>query len=350
MRIYIAYYGGWAQRFTYTPSSLRPAELKVLDILHNVQYIIRSHAGGSVARGIQANGHAMTRGLPVALLILFVVAPPSGLRRVSALAVPAQPQRFEVSSVTACPPVTVAQTGTEFTLSPVRPVGLRIERTRLTVLCQTVASVIHMAYNGGHYGHVNAAGRDVVGGPSWIRSELYTIEGSADGVERPDLTGAMMRSLLEDRFQLRVRRHADDAPMYALKVARGGLKIKPLAPTDCVVAPGVAPSVPPPTPAGAQVPCGTFKGSRKGAVRVWDAVPATLKTIASLFDLDRHVIDKTGVNDRFAIHLELDGDPSGAPAAAVVKAFEEQLGLTLVSTKGRRSWVQIEQIERPILR
>jgi hypothetical protein len=33
-----------------------------------------------------------------------------------------------------------------------------------------------------------------------------------------------------------------------------------------------------------------------------------------------------------------------------VKALEEQLGLTLVSTKGKQPWVQIEQIERPSLR
>jgi hypothetical protein len=40
----------------------------------------------------------------------------------------------------------------------------------------------------------------------------------------------------------------------------------------------------------------------------------------------------------------------GAPAAAAARELEEQLGLTLVSTKGRRSWVQIEHIERPSLR
>src|SRR6185436_18454893 len=99
---------------------------------------------------------------------------------------------------------------------------------------------------------------------------------------------------LEDRFQLRVRRHADDAPMYALKVARGGLKIKPMAASDCVPESGAVPSAPPQTlEAGTEIPCGTFSGSRNGTLRVWAAAPVTLKAIASLFDLDRHVIDKT---------------------------------------------------------
>ena len=82
-----------------------------------------------------------------------------------------------------------------------------------------------------------------------------------------------------------------------------------------------------------------------------DLAPATLKGVANLFDLDRYVIDKTGVKDRFAIHLEVETVVPGAPSAtAVIKAFEQQLGLTLVSTKGKRSWVQVESIERPDLR
>ena len=89
---------------------------------------------------------------------------------------------------------------------------------------------------------------------------------------------------------MRVRRGVDNAPMYALKVARGGLRIKPLAASDCMSASGGVASVPPQTPAGTEVPCGTFKVSRNGTLRVWDAVPATLKTLANLFDLDRLLI------------------------------------------------------------
>ena len=273
----------------------------------------------------------MTRRVAIALLITVVVAWPSRVRPVSAAQkAPASAQRFEVASVTECPPTTVTQTGGQFAMGAIRPVGLRIERTRVAVMCVTAASLIHMAYNGGHYGHVNAAGRDVRGGPSWIRTDRYTIEGSADGVRNPDLTGAMLRSLLEERFQLRVRRTVDDAPMYALKVARGGMKIKPMPEGDYVA---------------------TSKVSMNGPLHIIDLAPATPKALANLFDLDRYVIDKTGVKDRFVIHLEVETAVPGTPSAtAVMKAFEEQLGLTLMSTKGKRSWVQIESIERPSLR
>jgi uncharacterized protein (TIGR03435 family) len=250
-------------------------------------------------------------------------------------------QRFEVSSVTACPATTVTQSGesARFTLDAIRPAYMRIEPTRVGLVCVTVDAVIHMAYNGGQYGQRNAVGRDVIGGPSWIRSERYTIEGSADGAKNPDLRGAMMRSLLEDRFKLRVRRGVDDAPMYALKVARGGLRIKPMAESECAER------------AGKPLPCGTFANSMKGTLRIWDAVPATMKTIATLFDLDRQVIDKTGIKDRFAVHLETETAPPAPPTTTdVIKALEDQIGLTLVSTKGQRSWAKVESIEKPVLR
>jgi len=294
----------------------------------------------------------MTQRVMTALLITLVVlleAAPSRCCVVSAKAMPAQQQRFEVSSVTACPPVTVAKNENgQFTMGAIRPVGIRIERTRVTFVCLTAESLIHIAYNGGQYSHPNAAARDVRGGPSWIRSERYTIEGqAADGLQNPDLRGAMLRSFLEERFQLRVRSRVDDEPMYALKVARGGLKLRPMAATNCMTS-GAIPSTPPQAPeAGKQAACGTLNSSMNGSLRIWDLAPGTLKAVANLFDLDRPVIDKTGVKDSFLIHFELE---TGAPASAVTKALEERLGLTLVSTKGKRPSVQIEQIERPVLR
>ena len=282
----------------------------------------------------------MTRTVTIAFLIVVV-----------AQTVPASQQRFEVSLVTACPPATVTQTDGKFTLGAIRPAGIRIERTQVAFVCLTPESLIHIAYNGGQYSHPNAAARDVRGGPSWIRSERYTIEGqAADGLQNSDLRGAMLRSVLEERFQLRVRARVDHEPMYALKVARGGLKVRPMAATECVTSGAALPDPPQVSGAGKQAPCGTFNSSISGTRRVLDLAPGTMKAVANLFDLDRPVIDKTGVKDSFLIHFEIETAPQGSPAAAAIKALEEQLGLTLVSTKGKRPWVQIESIERPSLR
>ena len=55
------------------------------------------------------------------------------------------------------------------------------------------------------------------------------IEASAAGVtDRLVLMGSMLRALLEDRFRLKVHRETEDVPMYALTVAKGGFKLKPM--------------------------------------------------------------------------------------------------------------------------
>lgn len=43
----------------------------------------------------------------------------------------------------------------------------------------------------------------------------------------------MLQSALEDRFQLKIHRDAEEVPMYNLTVARGGLKLKPMEPGGC---------------------------------------------------------------------------------------------------------------------
>lgn len=42
------------------------------------------------------------------------------------------------------------------------------------------------------------------------------------------MTGPMLQALLEDRFQLKTHREPEEVPRYELKVAKGGLKLKPM--------------------------------------------------------------------------------------------------------------------------
>ena len=92
----------------------------------------------------------------------------------------------------------------------------------------------------------------------------------------------------------------------------------------------------------------------------------TLSAFAGLLGmiLDRPVIDKTGITNRFAIHLEFSPDDftsprpaaaePGAPAAVrgpdapgIFQAIQEQLGLKLVPAKGPVDLLVIDHIERP---
>jgi uncharacterized protein (TIGR03435 family) len=92
----------------------------------------------------------------------------------------------------------------------------------------------------------------------------------------------------------------------------------------------------------------------------------TLAMFAGLLGmiLDRPVIDKTGITDLFAIHLEFLPDDFTSPRAAAVapgapvavggpdapgifQAIQEQLGLKLEPAKGPVDVLVIDHIERP---
>ena len=101
-------------------------------------------------------------------------------------------------------------------------------------------------------------GLAVTGGPSWINTDRYDIEARPEQGFIPTVEQGqkMLQALLEERFGLQVRHETKDGPIYALTVAKGGLKTKksadqtPLnfgAPT-----PGGPAGGPPPTPAALQ--------------------------------------------------------------------------------------------------
>jgi uncharacterized protein (TIGR03435 family) len=105
----------------------------------------------------------------------------------------------------------------------------------------------------------------------------------------------MLRSLLEDRFQLKVHRETKEGVVFILTVAKGGLKIQPLQEGHCM---GPDPARPPSPPAPGQMPtCGVIRPGGSALNRTMDAVGADMlgftKTLTLI--LGRLVIDQTGL-------------------------------------------------------
>ena len=120
--------------------------------------------------------------------------------------------------------------------------GPTVSPGRIYLTCMSLSDLI------AHY--VGAGGEDdappnsggpsdrqpIRGGPAWVYSDLYTIQadtsapeanGSTSGRITPAgriMMGPMLHALLEDRFQLKTHRDFEQAPVYALTVAKGGLK------------------------------------------------------------------------------------------------------------------------------
>src|SRR5215472_4758472 len=69
----------------------------------------------------------------------------------------------------------------------------------------------------------------IIGGPSWIDADRYDIEATADcsrGALPPERLQLMVRSMLEDRFQLKAHMETRESPIYNLVVAKDGPKLK----------------------------------------------------------------------------------------------------------------------------
>jgi bla regulator protein blaR1 len=283
------------------------------------------------------------------------------------------PQKFAVASIKPClagPPPPTGQGG-----RAAGPGSATTSPGRVHWECVTLGELIGTAYAGpdnrllhSRTGQRPGDPKPVRGGPSWVDSEKFAIEASASGdVDRATMIGPMLRALLEDRFQLKTHRETEERSMYALTVAKGGLKIKQTTPGDCNddADKNRAQQA---FDNGGLRPCGILNMAWNGGNRQLMLTGVTLQHVAEGFlsDLvmDRFVIDQTALEGKFNVLFEFapdDSTPGGAAALrwarragaepptapAIFTALEEQLGLKLVATKARAEYLVIDSVQRP---
>jgi uncharacterized protein (TIGR03435 family) len=307
---------------------------------------------------------------------------------------PAATPRFDVASIKPCQPTDSAAggrggPGTERGPDPGLPEGVggyfRTSPGRLDVTCGSLLTMIGFAYIAHGRPLLNApAGplhfpESVKGIPRWALRARYTIHaetdnpaavqptrtgkgpGSRESAAGALLAGPMLQRLLEDRFQLKIHWVTEQAPMYALTVAKGGLKLKPMKDGDCI------PGAPPRWPPGGKPPCQWIGWDTNGPNRRLLLGGVTLNRLAGALAeliLDRNVLDRTGISSSFVTRLEYapdentrcigpgplcDVDATSAipPAATIFSALEGQLGLKLAPIKGPKEHIVIDRVEPP---
>ena len=259
--------------------------------------------------------------------------------------------RFEVTSVKPCQ----GERGLESRAGDTSP-------GRLSTGCDFLVDdnnlgLIQRAYVRFAGGHANPIGvLAIKGGPKWVHSDMYKIDARAEGKpSREMMLGPMLQALLEDRFKLKIHREAEEKPVYALTVAKGGSKLKAFREGSCVQIPLTRP-LPPLEPG--QRYCDNMISARNPSL---DAEAITMKDFSKLLDLivDRPVVDETGMTGKYDIHLKFSRDevttglrepPPGASAPTgptIFAAIQEQLGLKLVSTRGSVEFLVIDHVEKP---
>jgi uncharacterized protein (TIGR03435 family) len=267
----------------------------------------------------------------------------------------AQPHRptFEVASVKASP-------GCQ------RGGGGGPSAGRLSLPCTNLRSLVRMAYGGFTGEALNARFLEVVGGPGWLDSELYTLEAKAEGNPTTGtMIGPMLQALLEERFQLKAHVEGRESPVYALTVAKSGPKLTPAKEGNCVEIdfknlPKPDPSKPMPRF------CGGPSMTMKDGKMVADIPGTTLEELCGRMLMTyagRPVVDKTGLKGRFDMRLEfsrdtsmgpkplLNGVPTDLPSAdggpSIFTALQEQLGLKLVADKAPIDVIVVDSAQRP---
>jgi bla regulator protein blaR1 len=293
--------------------------------------------------------------------------------------------RFEVVSVKPCqtdtpPPQAAARPGFRSSGSPW---AAMVTPGHVYWHCATLAQLVPQAFTNTDQPLQNVATglrREddfqptyVKGGPSWVRSDRFTIEAKAPlemtspvlgnnpsramGVLSPAMSQAL-RAVLEDRFQLKVGRAAEQRDMYAMTIAPGGLnkeRITTPVPGDCqtIEQYAAAAADAPPRTAAERVAAGNpricgraYSGLIDGQYAM-DFTSVTLQYLATFLsgDLDYVVVDRTGTSGVFNFMLPQGSSSAGTRDEHHARALAG-LGLKLDLVKGPAEYLAIESVQR----
>lgn len=202
----------------------------------------------------------------------------------------------------------------------------------------------------------------VLGGPAWIRTDFYVIDAKVyDSIANGDWKKLsipqrwneamlMLRSLLVNRFKLRVRHEKKVLPVYELVLSKNGPKIAEDKTTGR--------------------PC-RMGGLGPGKGLGMDVKSCDFSWFVKMLSLypelkSRVVVNKTGLNGRYSFKFHFtpeqpprfpmpamggQGNPSAVPSEpsgpSLFTALREQLGLRIVPGKAPVNVIVIEHIERP---
>jgi uncharacterized protein (TIGR03435 family) len=178
----------------------------------------------------------------------------------------------------------------------------------------------------------------IVGLPRWAEEARFDIRAKVTDAD-PRVLGnlsreqrrALMATMLEDRFHLRVHLVTKVLPVYDLVVASGGPEFRESVPDATG---SVEPHV--------DVSKTEFTGNG-----------ASILSLASLLEevVGRTVLDKTGLTGTYDLHLkwaqELDRASDLDVFPSIFTAVQEQLGLKLKPDKGPVETLFVDHLERP---
>jgi uncharacterized protein (TIGR03435 family) len=228
---------------------------------------------------------------------------------------------------------------------------IRVSPNRMSIPSMTLTWLIYTAYGEG----MNTSAK-VTGGPDWVNRTAYAVEGLAPGPATQRQFQAMLRTLLEDRFGLKIRTETKPGNIFALVLDRSDGKLGPkVQPWDGTCLGGRKPTededpVTPRCLSGYIAP-----GIRLDGASMYSAADL-LSLPQSRNLLGRVVQDRTGLTGRYKMELEYQFTAPRPPGPAVpadtlqpslFTAIREQWGLKLEPAQGPFKVFAIESAHPP---
>jgi uncharacterized protein (TIGR03435 family) len=210
---------------------------------------------------------------------------------------PAPRPEFEVTSIRPSAPITSP--------ADTSRIGVHIDGQRVNLTMLALTDLIQSAYN---------VKLHQISGPEWMAGARFDINAKLPGGNNEKQIQAMIQTLLEDRFGLKLHREMRDFPVYALTVAKTGLKMKE-SPPDPPAADGEKPKSFDVTATSSNN--GTTINYGNGSYMTFDMnnssfegkkVPANALPDTLARFMDRPVIDMTGLKGNYDFTLKFDHD------------------------------------------
>jgi uncharacterized protein (TIGR03435 family) len=275
-------------------------------------------------------------------------------------------------------PVVLAQTP-QFEVASIRPsappgpermnVGVHIDGQRVSCTALNLKDYISAAYKVKIY---------QIQGPDWIGGERFDINAKLPAGAKEDQVPDMLKALLADRFQMKFHKETKDFPVYALTVAKGGLKMKesPVDPNDEATDPGEKPKTPATNVTGSggrggvhiEYGHGSFFTMADNKFIARKLPMASFVEVLARFE-DKPVVDQTGLAGSYDFDLEFTQEDymamlirsaiaagvtlppealrmlSGSSGDSLLNALEK-LGLKLENRKAPLEVLVIDHIEK----
>jgi uncharacterized protein (TIGR03435 family) len=165
-----------------------------------------------------------------------------------------------------------------------------------------------------------SADQYISGAPGWVSGERYDLDAKP---ENPSASAAelrqMLQNLLAERFQLKVHSQTKEVGGFALVIAKGGLKNRPVATRS---------------PNSQPIPLAIGAGSIQGLIRSLSA------------RLSAPIVDKTNITGQhdFSITMELLNAPD---APSIFTVLEDEFGLKLESQNVPLTVFVVDHVEKP---